>query len=46
MWPLLLVGVALALGLRSRIAARTQGKVVTGVTLLVIAYVAVSKHLL
>lgn len=46
MWTILLLVAFAALGLRSRIASRTDGRLALGATILVVGYVALSRHLL
>ncbi len=46
MWLLLLVGVAVFVGLRTRRSEAGDRRIVLGVAVLTIGYVAVSKHLL
>jgi hypothetical protein len=46
MWLLLLVGVAVFLGLSSRRSAARERRIVIGVAVLTVGYLAASKHLL
>jgi len=46
MWTLLLVAAFVVIGLKSTVASRSDGQIALAVTVLVIGYVSVSKHLL